>query len=666
MRMPPIPSPRAARPLGLAAAALLVSLLAPAAARADVCWLGFRPGSTPVVDGTRGAEWNDATVLDSGNGCINHLLDGQAAPYVSRAVRVYTKRSATHLYFLFEVGDATQSLGAPGTSLGEKLVLQLDANHNRSATIEAGGGDHRYELTHRWNTGVGVTRTHFASGPTTGFCPGENDWVGAPLGGADIQFSTSIQGGASGYTVEVGIPLADVGLGGGLGPDLGVAFALVNDLGNGTDYAGSRFPQGLPFTTQMNGLLAPGAEQDPAGCNDWLHPVAWGGGFYNAAPTDVTFSHAPVYWLADAVQALNCANVAGYEYFPVLPCKVKVQATVNNSGGATRRNLLYLWGDHDAGAVRWTFMDLKEDVNLAPGNVTTESDLFNTPKNLIAHPCIRVYVLPNVYRADFDEATIRALVQAPNAIITQFEAAYGVQPVHSAQRNITRVTDGRSCAQGNCPSTALRATARPLYASLTGNRPWSFLEPRPLFAEELQPRPDTTPREVLDSTVQNGVLWSPADRERFGKGNVAVQIRTLGWEHPRAGARHDYHIIEDIGGVLQLFPLDLVREGERPVRVKVSSPSDKTPYTLWLQVDQAAPAGVKVNVRLDTRPQEFRPGETREVAGAVAGGGAAPVATDSTATGGDKKCGLGGAGTVVVLLGLALLGLARRSWTNDG
>ncbi|HYH82809.1 MAG TPA: hypothetical protein VEX86_23650 [Longimicrobium sp.] len=646
-------APRAARLAGLAAAALLLGALAPAPARADTCWIGFRPGGTPAIDGARtGVEWDDASVLQSGGGCLNDLVGSQAGN-AERTVRVYSKSDNLNLYLLFEVGDVTNALGASG-SLGEMIILHLDPNHSRDVILNAGGADHRYVFSHRWSTSAGLQRDHYTSQTGSGLCPGQNDWLGpTPWPAADVVMQPSLAGGGAGYTVEMKFSLASLGVAAPLATDIGLAFAIVNDLNASTFYSGTRFPESLPFTTNANML----SSDETASCNDWLSPLAWGGGYHDQAPGDVTFDHAPVYWQATAVQALYCTGATGWEYYPGHPCEVRVRATVLNPGGATKRNLLYLWGDHDAGTVRWTFMDLRIGVNIPTGGATETSAIWDAPAGLAAHPCIRVYALPNSFRGDFTEAQIRALAQAPHTTIVDLETKYGLQPIHSAQRNISRLATGTNCPGGLCP-TSLGDSREPLLAWSLARLP-SLFGPARLSAQ----RTGEGPRDTLRG---NQVIWSDADRRTFGARNVGVQVRTYGYQHPRARQRTPYRIIEALGGALQLVPAEiLMRQQQQKLTFNVTAP-DEARYTVLPVIDQHVPQGMTVRLDLRATPLEFEKGETRRLEGVLVYGGGTPAGgttpPDSTPPGGGGKkgCPLGGGGAAVVLVGLALLRLVRH------
>lgn len=637
---------------GLASAALLAGALSPAPARADTCWIGFRSGANPVsIDGVKGGtEWNDASVLESGSGCLNRLIDN-AGGNAERDVRVYTKRDAANLYFLFEVGDGTNALSAG--SFGEKLVLHLDPNHDRTPLLNAGGADFRYEFTHRWSTSSGIQRSRLASGGPAGFCPGFNEWSApGPWAAPDAQFTTTTATLGAGWTLEIRIPLADIGLAAPLANDIGLAFAIVNDLGTGVDYSGTRFPQSLPFTTAVNPMNA----DETAGCSDWLRPSAWGGGYHNQAPADVTMDHAPVYWLANSVQALNCNDVANWDYHPSKACKIKVRGTFLNGGGApATRNILYLWGVHDAGTSRWTFLGLKEGQAIPAGSGSVTSDLWDAPSGLpgSAHPCVRVYVLPAAFRADFTKAQIMAINNATSSVIADLENKYGLQPIHSAQRNISRLAPSAQCPSGSCPSVAMGEDGggQPLFASLRLRLP--RLGAAPLYAQE-RPEPGR------DTLRGREVKWSDQDEKTYGQENVAVQVRTYGWQHPREPQKREYRIVEEIGGAVQMIPVrTLMERKEMPLTFNVTAP-DLGRYTILPLIDQHVPAGVDpLKVGLSEAPIQFEKGETRELTGVVAwtGGG---VTGGTQPTGGGRGCPLGGSGAAVAMFGLVGLGAIVR------
>ena len=159
------PGPRwpRARSLMLALATLL-TVAAPATARADLCWLGMkaRTGATAVViDGVQAAgEWTGASSQGPAAGCVSRLLDGSPTNPAAVDATVYTMRDGSFLYFFFDVPDATTP--KTSTSIGDFIILQIDPNHAVTTSLETGAGnrshEHRFEF-YTWRDAGGTGST---------------------------------------------------------------------------------------------------------------------------------------------------------------------------------------------------------------------------------------------------------------------------------------------------------------------------------------------------------------------------------------------------------------------------------------------------------------------------------------------------------------------------
>jgi hypothetical protein len=632
------------------AAAALVLLAAPARLHASSpCSLGFLLKSAPTIDGANSGDWADASIATSaggGTGCVSRLYDGDMLPYdVTVFTKRYLRNGQLFLGFLFEVHDATKDAGGGLLTNGERLAIVFDGDHSGGAQLAP--ADARLTVTHRWESSGGdpnlVTNVQTAWSTGTmaaGICGGGPRWQSVALpAGVSVAVRKDFPGG---YREELEVPAAALG---GVGADFGVAFQVINDWGTSgnPNSAGNSFPASLPYNTTDNAV---------DGCNTgWRVPADWGTGFFAGAPGDVTISRLPVFWQSPDVIPFACAG-ASYNYYPANPCRLTVQGTVHSTfTSAQTRNLLYVWADHGAAPVVWRVIGLKKGVSIpAGGSVTQASDLWTAvPLNLPNHPCVRVYILPPVFQAAFDEAAILAISNATQ--LAQMESVYGVQAQHWAQKNITAFAAGTICPDASC---------RVAFGEGGGER-WAFA-PRlrspfgvPALAAQRQ--------EGGGDSTHTPIFLPPVDRKLLGTDNVLVQVREFGYAAPGPADSLKYVLAENLGGLLQAVPVKLFDEKQQqwPIVFTVGNPGN-VPRTVLLTTETEVPAGhAAVNVAVDFPRTRFDRNEQREMKGTVG-----PAHTGGGGTTGGGKCGLGKGrlGLVAALLGLALVGLGRRSWTR--
>src|SRR5438067_3197907 len=248
----------ARQPLGRSSLRLLATILFCltiwALSSADAvaqCQIGFRPGS-PIanasIDGSQGTKWDDASILRSGDPCMNSLPDwdqltvvnGHAVPMLNRMVRVLSKRDTTmnpSLYMAFDVADLTRDRRndpLPGISVGplgpgERIILQFDPDNAHMGTLS---NDFRIDVSHIWGNTMGdinfVTKAFSDSSGAPGTACMTQSFAVQPFpdGPGGIQIKAQVT--MTGYFIEFKIPLSVIG-----NPtnDIGVAFAVINDLG---------------------------------------------------------------------------------------------------------------------------------------------------------------------------------------------------------------------------------------------------------------------------------------------------------------------------------------------------------------------------------------------------------------------------------------------------
>jgi hypothetical protein len=631
---------------------LLVPLFTVSPASAQGCWIGFRTGSTPTaIDGVLGSEWNVASILDSGSACLDQFWDWNQtswanpptntipSPEEPRSVRVHSMRDAANLYLFFEVQDHTRlDVGGGELSLGDQIIVHLDPNFSRNPDqMQAGAADlqrdYRLEVINKRGTSPATVRWFDSTGTPTA-CNGTtkrtfNQVVPTPPG---VQVGVNNQ--ANHYNVEVAIPLSLIGSP-ALTGNVGIAFAVINDLGSGSAATGIAFPAGLPLSDATYGLLTD--PHEPAkDCNGWIVPAAWGGGYLDVAPGSVTISRMPAFWNSEHIEPRDCSGPS-YMYHAGNPCRLQLHATLRNTGPTvTTRNVLYLFGNRDAGNPRWTFMDLREGVSIPTGLHPFSSTLFPPPAALVEHPCVRVIILPPSFQASFDRARMQALNNAPHSEFQALMAAYGLNDAHWAQKNISQHTSPTSV----CPDPACRVASAPLpgsgewaagwYRALEIPRNWQMLEalrPATAFAQQRPPQ------------ERMRLHLSGQELEQFLRSDAIVQVRSLGISTRSAYQRRTYQFIEPLGGAIQLIPATALRppvtRGGDPttpwggVRVSfnVTNPDD-VGRTVFLDVATHRPPGLEeMPIVIDDRPVEMGPGQTRTVTASVGAVGPQPPGT---------------------------------------
>ncbi|HYN40122.1 MAG TPA: hypothetical protein VES39_12810, partial [Rhodospirillales bacterium] len=429
-----------------------------------------------------------------------------------------------------------------------------------------------------------------------------------------------------GYKVELEVPLSLLG---SPSSDVGVAFAVVNDFATCMmpgvcDGYGLSFPGGLPFTNLDNPVQGCGAS--------WTRPDTWAVGYFDSPPGDVYLSRSPLPWTSEDVDGLACGQVDN-TYYPAAPCRLAVRVNVRNSSAAAQvRNLLYMRGDHSTGPVDWRVVDLRTGVSVPPGSSGTVFDSAETANvaGLAGHPCVRVYVLPPAFRADFPETRIRAMTSETE--MAAMAAAYGLQDLHWAQQNISVAAAGTTCPYAGCAISALDAppaaqAARPDAAPEAGSRALSDMRPSIVAAASAAPsalsKPGDRPEGGMAIVEAPGsrVLLAPKDEKRLAADHVLVSVTSFGYRDGGETATPRYNFIEVVGGIVQAVPTALLREaGTVAVNFNVGNPGD-TARTLSFRTDVQAPAGF-ADARLAmssflAAPQRFAPDEVREAAAEV-------------------------------------------------
>ncbi|HSN76453.1 MAG TPA: hypothetical protein VL334_15360, partial [Anaerolineae bacterium] len=233
------------------------------------------------------------------------------------------------------------------------------------------------------------------------------------------------------------------------------------------------------------------------------------------------------------------------------------------------------------------------------------------PTGMPNHPCVRVYILPPNYLAAFDRTAILNITTP--AQLAQMEAVYGFTTnlQRYAQKNISRHTTETTCPFLDCGI----GRAGPEVASLGGATALQLVSLPAIQAVSLSATETTT--RTLD------VFLTPEELAAFGEDNVVVQLRALGYATYSGNETPRYNFVEDLGGVIQLIPLDMLVDGQEVAfQTNVSNPLlmgvNGVERTIGLRIDTLAPPHVgRVAIDIDTTPQTYQPGETKVVQGTV-------------------------------------------------
>lgn len=421
-----------------------------------------------------GSDWNGVGTHVGGDGFT------YATPTLPQNVTIESWRTGTDLHFIFTIDDQT-SRKPDMTSLliGDKIIIQIDPNnsgHSAAPTTTLSPGaanniatDYRFEI---------VIKDNLLVAAQTGFKRPEDLGGGTIIWGFFTQQSIATvmtKAGPAGYIVNATIPLSLIG---SPANDVGIAMAVINDLGHDhfdvvtvSDLTGTVFPSSMGLNAGSDpGLIQPGQES-----GNWKNPASWGIGYFNLGPGDVTFSHNPSYVFSDALKLSVCdaptfagVGAAGqgidqltltnwYQYYPNKPCQMKIWFRANKSGaGVLRRRFLIIWGRPGVAPQDWFVVTLTPPVNLSqPAEINSFVWQTVPAVNFTAHPCLRIYVLPENLNPVFDAAAINGI--DTQAELNQMETTYGINPgadFKSAQMNFTALRAG-SCPAGACAQAAL-------------------------------------------------------------------------------------------------------------------------------------------------------------------------------------------------------------------
>lgn len=623
------------------------------------CAIGLPQVSAPVpdIDGQiSGGEWGGASVLDSNtSSCLDSLIDRVGTVYTSRRVIVHSKRYVRDgqpmVGFAFEIDDASPCVptgtspdGTPVNCAGEQLVLQFNPLIGNVPILDEDGleedrddngldftppnMDKRIIVKHFWmqegGPGIPDVGVHDIQGYLDTVIGDDADLI-CPLTnpdytltrffgeGDDTGIDYAIRGdtGAE-YLIEIEVPeeLIKPGDPGILETDIGVAFAIINDFavaglspdlpddpsacGAGTpcEAAGTSFPSTLPTVNGRQPFSIP--------CQaGWTRPREWGVGYLEEPPGTLSFERDP-FWSSSSINVYECDSL-GYTYYPAQPCRVRIEANIKNTGAAQTKKVAFFWAKHGTGdPSRYNFVGIK-DVTVAPGTVAspvstpvTTDEWDGMPVGEANHPCLRAYILPD----DFDNS----LLPEPDGEILREEliSIISVPDHHWAQKNISVHPTVTVCPRSGC------GIANGQQGLFDGIR--VQLIPG-AYAQESSERARTV---ALDEGGNNFIR---GDLNIFEK-DVIVQVKTFAHRLLPKGNEGPYNFVEDFGGVVQVFPLEMVQQNATlPVEFLVSNFSESAMAVQIVPEVYTPDPSLKVKVDVGERFITLQPGTETVVKG---------------------------------------------------
>jgi hypothetical protein len=204
--------------------------------------------------------------------------------------------------------------------------------------------------------------------------------------------------------------------------------------------------------------------------------------------------------------------------------------------------------------------------------------------NAYGHPCVRVYILPILDDPQFPKQNLKNNTNFTDMDLSKLESEYRLDTgKHWAQQNISRA------AQLDCPNASCQTAA---HDSIVVANAANFIQESAglslrVLGDSLLPAAYAQPIMAASSNFKS---MSGQLREGFGRDNIIVQVRAL--SHPASPpSGPTYHITQEIGGVVQLFPVDLLKEKKGlPLQLFIGN-TKKTEQTIVLSADVHYPPG---------------------------------------------------------------------------
>ena len=578
--------------LNLILALFFIAIVTPVV-RADGA-LGFLTTDSTFKSGDafswleKGTDWDKVTMSPPIMGVVHAL------PNQTQNITVTTKRDGSNLIMVFTFNDNTQTLSGGNLLIGDKVIVQIDPNNSRSATLETGTNspgdntqDYRFEIKINSNAPVSA-QFRTPSAP--------DDWHPAQnlSSGASANFMSKVLPEGPGYEITLTIPFTFLGFNGLPTHDIGITFGIINDLGNTTsagtsDVTGTEFPQsmGLDETVNSIGLIA-----GELASGSWIKPARWGVGFFSLTSQQVTLTHSPSKYWSDSIRISTCntdhwcetggptpcvpdsgigtnqLNLPNWYHFNTnQPCKMKVwfNAYKMNPGSVAKRFLI-LWSNAGTGPENWFLVTLTNPIVLSlPENKNFFVWTTVPAVNFTSHPCLRVYVLPENL-GNIDGVTGEVFIRgngipgdphekplSTSAQLAQVETAFMIQPglgdQQSAQMNFTASEPGTSCPSGSPCACLTPATKQ-------------------FVADNRDLRQDSNVRMVPVNFTNDVSAWGGAEPAEPEAGNNGVQVSDRGGPvritaeavgvAVRSGTGKPYTYLERLGGVAWTFENDVL------------------------------------------------------------------------------------------------------------
>jgi hypothetical protein len=443
----------------------------------------------------------DETLMGTPARAINTTV----IPNKSVAFKVDSWSDNSMLHLKFYIPDKTiSSVGSVNVGgicdtstlcLGDRIIVHIDPNNsghkttNPTTTLENGTSnidkDHRYILVLKNNNVSSlehfIPRNATAWNATTAYTAAAT----VPALGQPVIVVNE-------YQVELRIPYSDIGISSPPTGNIGIAIAVINDLGvplyiNGNDtpqLTGSAFPLSMPIDVSNSPNPEPQVVGSAPENGVWAKPNHWGVGYFSSTPQDsltiegLELPHGSIPWFSTAIRLSKCnvaswddvqpapttgdqSNLTGwYKYYPSGPCQMGVWVNAKYNQITLNKNiegrLLILWADTFVGTTgsvfKWSVIRLTDTMVFPPQLDTITREIWeNVPLNGsygggTTHPCLRVYLLPAILDSvdsniKYDETRIREITTSLE--LTQLERAYKIAPNigdgRSAQMNFTNL-----------------------------------------------------------------------------------------------------------------------------------------------------------------------------------------------------------------------------------
>jgi hypothetical protein len=614
------------------------------------------PAGTPVKAGDAASYMRAGTEWDQSPSTI---IGGVATPTLLMPATITTWRD-TALNFKFVIPFKTDKKpGGATLACGDQVIVQIAKNKNAATTLDTSGSDRyfRYEVVIKDSLVVGSKATKRVPRQAFGI------WNWDTAEAATTATVSSLSAAGNEYAFTLSIPLSDIDNPGG---DVGLALALINDLGHQTngngvhEASGTSFPLTMGVTPESDPGLTCGPVVTALAGGNWTKPNTWGTGYrdFASVPPGVTLSHSPDYVISNSIKLGNCdadqwtdvvalpslanweqhqQNSANgwYRYYPAKPCRmaVWVDAFVA-AGGVVTKRFMVVWGRPGIAPQEWYFAGLTDPVPVSSPQ-TQLSFLWEKPPavSFTSHPCLRVYVLKDNL-APADITAIKGIDS--DAKLTAAVAAYvdaGLSQ-QSAQMNFSNIMTG-ACPAGVCsPIASLPQTGyRTAYAIGKG------LPLASAAAGLAQPAGESGNR-------------SPSEREPSGRARDEgvkewkVRLMASGFGVAAPAPAKPYVYVEPVGGIGWFVSSTLFAKEALPLVFDVSNPRvtemmfvgghpvvvPGVPRRLLVALSAEAPSGMTPPAIASTGLKDyadrfFQPGETA-TAVIMVGGAARPGGDD--------------------------------------